>query len=93
VPAGCWQQLPFYAEHHVDEILLVDPDERALTWLQRHDGDYEPVQRSQLIDLGAAELADRSTGPDGARWQPTRARPDAPVPVTSPSATADRVPG
>jgi hypothetical protein len=63
VPAGCWQQLPFYAEHHVDEILLADPDERTATWLQLHDGDYEPVQRSHLIDLEAAELAEQLDWP------------------------------
>jgi Uma2 family endonuclease len=51
------QKLPFYAEHHVDEILLVDPEERQVTWLALRDGEYEPVQRSGLIDLGPAELA------------------------------------
>ena len=51
------QKLPFYAAHHVDEVLLVDPDTRTVTWLALHDGDYEPVERSGLIELGAIELA------------------------------------
>jgi len=52
-----WQKLPFYAEHRVDEVLLVDPAERTVTWLALRDGDYEPVERSGLIELGPIELA------------------------------------
>jgi len=26
-----WQKLPFYAEHHVDEVLFVDPAQRTIT--------------------------------------------------------------
>ena len=58
-----WQKLGFYAEHHVDEVLLVDPAKRTVTWLALHDGEYEPVQRSRLIDLGPTELADRLDWP------------------------------
>jgi len=58
-----WQKLPFYAEHHVDEVLLVDPAERTVTWLALRDGEYKPVQRSGLIDLGPAELTDQLDWP------------------------------
>ena len=58
-----WQKLGFYAEHDVDEVLLVDPAERTVTWLALHDGEYEPVQRSRLIDLGPTELVDRLDWP------------------------------
>jgi hypothetical protein len=51
------QKLSFYAEHHVDEVLLVDPAERSVTWLALRDGAYEPAARSGLVDLGPAELA------------------------------------
>ena len=51
------QKLPFYAAHDVDEVLLVDPAERKVTWLALRDGEYAPVQRSGLIELGPAELA------------------------------------
>ncbi len=58
-----WQKLPFYAAHHVDEVLTVDPAERTVTWLALHDGEYQPVQRSGLIALGPAELAARLDWP------------------------------
>ncbi len=51
------QKLPFYAEHDVDEVLLVDPAERTVTWLALHAGEYQPVERSGLIELGPTELA------------------------------------
>ena len=57
------QKLPFYAAHDVDEVLLVDPAERTISWLVLRDGAYQPVERSGLIDLGAAELAQRIDWP------------------------------
>jgi Uma2 family endonuclease len=58
-----WDKLPFYAAHDVDELLIVDPQERAVHWLALRDGGYEPVQRSALIDLGAERLAERIDWP------------------------------
>ncbi len=58
-----WQKLGFYAEHHVDEVMLVNPAEHAVTWLQLRDGEYEPIERSGLINLGATELAERIDWP------------------------------
>jgi len=58
-----WQKLPFYAEHDVDEVLLVDVTERTVTWLALRDGGYQPVQASGLIALGQAELAERLDWP------------------------------
>jgi hypothetical protein len=52
-----WQKLPFYAAHHVDEILIVDPDKRTVTWLGLRDGEYHPLQRSELIELGPVQIA------------------------------------
>jgi Uma2 family endonuclease len=52
----CWEKLPFYAAHHVDEVLIVDPDTHQVHWLGLTDGRYEPIERSALIDLGHAEL-------------------------------------
>jgi hypothetical protein len=57
------QKLPFYADHDVDEVLLVDPAERTVTWLALHDGKYEPVRRSGLIELGPTELAEQLDWP------------------------------
>lgn len=58
-----WNKLSFYAAHHVDEVLIVDPDKRKLHWLALAGGEYEPVQASQLIELGATELAQRIDWP------------------------------
>lgn len=58
-----WQKLPFYAAHQVDEVLIVDPAERAVHWLALTDGEYREVPRSGLIELGASELAQRIDWP------------------------------
>ena len=57
------QKLGFYAEHDVDEVLLVDPATRTITWLALRDSDYQPVQHSSLIDVGPTELAERIDWP------------------------------
>jgi Uma2 family endonuclease len=51
------QKLPFYAKHGVDEIVIVDPRERTVEWLALEQGEYRPISRSALIDLGPKELA------------------------------------
>ena len=58
-----WQKLPFYAAHDVGEILIVDPAERAVTWLGLGDGEYQAIPRSALIELGPAEIAERLDWP------------------------------
>jgi Uma2 family endonuclease len=59
-----WDKLPFYAERGVDELLFVDPGERSISWLALRKGEYHPIERSQIIDLGAAELARQIDWPD-----------------------------
>ncbi len=58
-----WQKLPFYAAHHIDEALIVDPDTRQVHWLGLAADDYEPIEHSNLIDLGPTELAQRIDWP------------------------------
>jgi len=58
-----WQKLSFYAAHGVDEVLIVEPSERAVHWLALADGEYRAVERSGLIELGPAELAERIDWP------------------------------
>ncbi len=58
-----WQKLPFYAAHGVDEVLIVDPDARAVHWLGLADGEYRQLERSTVVELGAAELAERIDWP------------------------------
>jgi Uma2 family endonuclease len=52
-----WQKLPFYAAHDVDELLIVDPQTRAVDWLGLAQDGYQPIEHSRVIDLGAAALA------------------------------------
>jgi Uma2 family endonuclease len=57
------QKLPFYAAHGVDEVLIVDPQERSVHWLGLADGEYREVERNGLIELGRDELAERIEWP------------------------------
>ena len=41
-----WEKLPFYADHDVDEVLIVDPAKRSIDWLALTDGEYRPVEHS-----------------------------------------------
>ena len=52
------EKLPFYGAHAVEEILIIDPQERSVSWLGLTDGEYQPIERSGLIDLGASDLAE-----------------------------------
>ena len=58
-----WEKLDFYAAHRVDELLIVDPQERTVQWLGLTGERYEPLQRSGLIDLAPDELAQRIDWP------------------------------
>jgi Uma2 family endonuclease len=51
-----WEKLGFYAAHHVDELLIIDPQKRSVDWLALEAGEYRPVERSRLIELGSEEL-------------------------------------
>jgi Uma2 family endonuclease len=51
-----WQKLGFYAEHEVDELVMVDPDERTVVWLARSDDTYVEVERSAVLDVDVAEV-------------------------------------
>ena len=51
------EKLPFYAAHDVDEVLILDPEARTVHWLALTGDEYQPVQRSGLIDLGPGQLS------------------------------------
>jgi Uma2 family endonuclease len=60
-----WEKLGFYAAHGVDELLIVDPQERRVHWLGlQPDSSYRNVEHSALIALGPAKLAERLTWPE-----------------------------
>jgi Uma2 family endonuclease len=58
-----WEKLSFYAARDVDEVLIVDPGERKVHWLELAGGKYRHVQRSGLIELGPDELSGRIDWP------------------------------
>ena len=58
-----WQKLPFYAKQRVEEVLIVDPQERTISWLALRGDQYLPVERSSLIALGSAALAEQIDWP------------------------------
>ncbi len=58
-----WEKLPFYAAHGVQELLIVDPEQRTVSWLAVEAGNYQHVKRSRLIDLGTDELAEQIDWP------------------------------
>jgi Uma2 family endonuclease len=58
-----WGKLNFYAAHGVEELLIVDPAQRTVSWMGLEGGEYQHLKRSGLIELGAAELAQRIDWP------------------------------
>ncbi len=58
-----WEKLSFFVRHAVDEVAMVDPREQAVHWLALTDGDYRPIERSRLVDLGPADLVERIDWP------------------------------
>jgi Uma2 family endonuclease len=59
-----WAKLGFYAEHGVDELLIVDPETRSVTWLDRGDDGYLEVADSRLLGVPVAQVADAIAWPD-----------------------------
>ncbi len=53
-----WEKLGFYAAHHVDELLIVEPDKRTVAWLALVGSEYQPIETSRVIELGPAKLAE-----------------------------------
>lgn len=56
-------KLDFYAQHGVDELLIIDAGARSVEWLGLDVSAYRPIERSGLIDFGPAELAERLDWP------------------------------
>ena len=58
-----WEKLPFYARHRVNEVLILDPREHTVRWFALGDGDYRPIDRSELVALGPSDLAEQIDWP------------------------------
>jgi Uma2 family endonuclease len=58
-----WKKLDFYAAHQVDELLIVDPQQRTVQWFALAGEQYQPIETSGVIELGPGELAQRIDWP------------------------------
>ncbi len=52
-----WEKLGFYAAHGVEELLIVDPQKKTISWMGLERGEYKHLKHSRLVELGADELA------------------------------------
>ncbi len=52
-----WDKLDYYARHDVDELLVVDPAQRSVEWLELGADGYRGVDASRLLGVTARELA------------------------------------
>jgi Uma2 family endonuclease len=59
-----WAKLDFYAAHEVDEVLIVDPETRRVTWLGRAESGYAETDRSALLGITAADLTAQLDWPE-----------------------------
>ncbi len=50
-------KLGFYVDHGVEEVLIVDPDQRSVEWLAGGQHGFEPADGSALLGTTAVELA------------------------------------
>ena len=58
-----WNKLDFYAARGVEELLIVDPLAKQVSWMGLERGEYKHLKRSGLIELGAAGLAEQIDWP------------------------------
>ena len=70
-----WEKLPFYASHNVDEVLIVDPLKRTVTWLGLAGESYSELSHSSLLELDAEGLAQQI------EWPSNERDPQSPTPV------------
>jgi hypothetical protein len=47
----------------VDEVLIVDPQQRSVSWLALQEGEYRPVARSHVLELDVGGLTERLDWP------------------------------
>jgi hypothetical protein len=61
-----WDKLSFYAQHRVDEVLVVSPEVRSLKWLLLDGDRYVEAEQSNLLRPGSADLVNRIDWPPSA---------------------------
>jgi len=52
-----YAKFPFFADHRVDEVAVVDGDTRMIHWFALRDGRYEAVVRSAVLRADVATIA------------------------------------
>jgi Uma2 family endonuclease len=57
------RKLDFYFRAGVEEVLIVDPDERIVEWLARGRDGFEPADGGDLLGITSTDLADRIDWP------------------------------
>ena len=60
-----WAKLGFYAAHSVDEVVIVDPKDRSVTWLALTQGRYVDVKSSALLGVSVDQVASQIAWPGG----------------------------
>ena len=58
-----WAKFGFYAEHEIDEVVIVDPGPQRVSWFARRDAGYEEVARSAVLDVDISEVVAAITWP------------------------------
>lgn len=58
-----YAKFDFYFSAGVDEVLIVDPERRVLQWYGRGGAGFEPVSRSQRLELDGHDVAARIDWP------------------------------
>ncbi len=57
-----WRKLDFYAGAGVEELVIVDPQERTVTWMASAGDSWQPARTSTVLGIEVATLV------DGIRW-------------------------
>jgi hypothetical protein len=52
-----WERLGFYAQHAVEEVLIVSGDRRSVTWLRLDSGRYVEAEHGNLLGSESSRLA------------------------------------
>ena len=58
-----WDKLDFYADAGVEEVVMVDPAARTVTWLGRVSDGWEPIERSGVLGVAVADVVGAITFP------------------------------
>ena len=51
-----YEKFDHYAEHGVDEIVVLEPDEERVHWFELVDGGYRETDRSAILAVDVAEI-------------------------------------